>query len=276
MNASLNPLAAGARRITAGVAGGLACLYVLACATLFVAQRGLIFPRPPPTPVQVQGATLLTLPRSDAPPAWALWLPPPEGAPVVVLFHGNAEDLAGVGDLVHAFAAAGLGVLVVEFPGYGPAYAESPSEDGCYAAAEAALVYLQHDLGVPADRTVLVGRSLGSGVAAEMAARRHGARLVLVSPYTSIPDVGARLFPWLPVRLLARDRFATAAKATQLRLPTLVVHGTADRVIPYEMGVAVSHRIVGARLVTVPDGDHDGSWLRPSVWAEIVAFALGM
>ncbi len=89
-----------------------------------------------------------------------------------------------------------------------------------------------------------------------MAVRGHGVRLVLLSPYTSIPDMARRITPFLPVSLIVGDRFDTAAKASALELPVLVVHGEDDEVIPFEMGRELSLRLPRARLVKVEGGRH--------------------
>jgi pimeloyl-ACP methyl ester carboxylesterase len=135
------------------------------------------------------------------------------------------------------FVRRGLGVVLCEYRGYGLSSGTDFDEQGFYRDAEAVLDHLAQQ-GIGPDRVVLFGESLGTGVAAEMAARGRGAALVLVTPYTSIPDMGehvtARL-PTLPVRLLMRERFATLDKAPPITVPALVLHGTDDEVVPYAM-----------------------------------------
>ena len=176
-------------------------------------------------------------------------------AAVVVHFHNNrevAEQTAGVArDLV----ARGRGVVLVEYRGYGGAGSSSPTEEGLYADAEAVLDMLA-SRGVGPERIVLWGTSLGTGVAAEMARRGRGGRLVLMTPYTSIPDLIADVAPFLPVSLLVADHFDTLSKAGSIRVPTIVVHGDADEIVPFRMGQRLAVAIPGAHLLRVPGGHH--------------------
>jgi pimeloyl-ACP methyl ester carboxylesterase len=99
-----------------------------------------------------------------------------------------------------------------------------------------------------------------------MAARGRGATLVLVTPYTSMTDMGEQVtsrFPILPVRLLMRERFATLEKAPRIAVPTLVLHGTDDELVPYAMGRRIAAALPRARLVTVPGGHHNDLFLGP-------------
>ena len=188
----------------------------------------------------------------------ALWSPPTRGARVVVHFHGNGEQLADLGGVIAALRNRGLGVLAVEYPGYGLA-GGSPSERALVSAGEEALAYAKEKLRVAPDRIVLQGQSLGSGVAAQLCSRGHGSRLVLLSPYTSIPDLASRLFR--PARWLVRDRFDTRAVARALRLPVLIVHGVLDEVIPFSMGDELARTFPDARFVRVLGGHHNDLWL---------------
>ena len=169
---------------------------------------------------------------------------------------------------------AGLGFYAVEYPGYGlAAVGQGPSEKGIYAAAERALAHLHEELGVPRERTVLQGQSLGSGVAVEMAKRGLGTRLVLITPYTSIVEVGARIFPWLPASLLVRDPFDSAAKAPELKLPVLIVHGTRDEVIPVDMGQRLGTLFPNATTRILEGRRHNDVLDQPAILQELVRFA---
>ena len=124
------------------------------------------------------------------------------------------------------------------------------------------------------DRITLWGNSLGTGVATEMAFRGHGSRLILQAPFTSIPDVAMTVAPFLPLRAIMKDRFASLEKAPFIQLPTLIVHGDADGVVPYRMGRRLSERFAHATLHTVPGGGHSDLYLRdPTLLDRIAAFA---
>jgi uncharacterized protein len=251
--------------------------YLLFAALVFAGQRLIIYPAPrKANEPRLDGGRLERIASANG-PVDAFYLPASSDAPTLVHFHGNAEELA---DLVGLFAALhrrGLAVYAPEYPGYGLMRDRATSEPALYDAAETALGHLRERLGVPRSRTVLVGQSLGSGVAAEMAARGHGARLILISPYTSMPDMAAELVPLLPVRWLIRDRFDTLGKAERLKLPALVVHGDLDEIIPIEMGRELARTLPESRLLVVEGASHNDIFATggPTLLDSIAAFARG-
>lgn len=251
----------------------LVIAYVGLCVLVFLNQRHIVFPVPPgarePT---LPGATLLRIPGLEGSTVFALYVPAPEGAPTVVHFHGNGEQLADSEWLAQRFQEAGLGFFAVEYPGYGLAAEQGPSETRIFAAAQTALEYLHNTLGVPRERMVLQGQSLGSGVAVEMAKRGYGSRLVLISPYTSIVEMGARVFPWLPASLLVRDPFDSAAKAPGLKLPVLIVHGARDEVIPVDMGQRLGTLFPNATVRLLEGKHHNDVLDRPETLQELMRF----
>ena len=185
----------------------------------------------------------------------ALRLDGPAGAPVVVVFHNNRETAEQGASLARALQSRGLGTVLAEYRGYGASGAVAPDEGGLYADADAVLDWLAAH-GVGPERVVLLGRSLGSGVAAEMALRGRGRALVLVSPYTSIDRLVTDVAPFLPARLLVRDRFDTLTKARSIRVPTLIVHGDADEIVPFAMGETLAQSLPRAHLLRVPRANH--------------------
>jgi fermentation-respiration switch protein FrsA (DUF1100 family) len=226
------------------IAGGL---YLMVAAYVLVAQRSLIFPAPPRGRPPAHVEQMVSLLSGQ----YFVYLP---GSPVVVYFHGNGEDLSDAGAMMDLLRSLGAGVLAVEYPGYG-ASPGSPSERGLYAAAESALRWLRDEKREP--NIVLLGQSLGSGVAIEMARRGWGARIVLITPFTSMSALGQQLFPWLPVSLLLQHRFDNLSKAPQINKPVLVLHGTDDEVVPFAMGDRMSHALPHATLHPIPGGQHN-------------------
>ena len=259
--------------IYASLVGGVALFY-----------RALLYPAPKSgIEPKLSGAQLVTidggappLPGDPKPgPVFALYAKAPPGAPTLVHFHGNGEELVDQVTLARQLMDLRVGVLAVEYPGYGLAAKQTASEESLYAAAERALGYLR-DENVTRDSIVLIGFSLGTGVAAEMARRGHANRLVLIAPYTSIVDMVGRYVPIVPTSLLVGDRFDTLSKASSLTLPALVIHGDADPVVPVEMGRRVASTLPNASLDIVPGGHHADLFVRDSALAaRIVAFARG-
>jgi pimeloyl-ACP methyl ester carboxylesterase len=206
------------------------------------------------------GFALLSARASDGVRAHAFALEGPTGAPVVVFFHNNRETAADAAALGRALHALGFGVLLVEYRGYGVSRDAVPDEPGLYADAEAALGELRAS-GIGAERIVLWGHSLGTGVAAEMARRGRGAALVLMSPYTSIDRLVTGVVPFSPASVLVGDRFDTLSKASAIRIPTLIIHGDADEIVPFAMGETLAGSIAGARFLRVR-GAHHGDVLQ--------------
>lgn len=177
------------------------------------------------------------------------------GAPVLLWFHGNAESAGTNVSFARALARAGIDVFVAEYRGYG-GLAGSPDEDGLYADAEGALAAVAAS-GVPKETVVLGGRSLGTGVAVELACRSPVRGLVLVSPYTSLVDIGRRVVgPLAP--LMVPDKYASIDKVGALEVPLVAIHGTEDETIPADHGRAIAAAARNGRFVPVEGASHNG------------------
>jgi pimeloyl-ACP methyl ester carboxylesterase len=234
-------------------------LYLALCITARLGYRVLLYPAPNDPPfVPPPGVELLTLHAEDGPLVVAARIPPPsDQARTVVVFHGNGETLGGRLPLATALRARGLGVVLTEFRGYGLATSSGPpTEQGLYRDAAAVLDELARQ-GVGPNRVALLGISLGTGVAAEMAARGRAGSLILVTPYTSITAMARGALPFLPGGWLCPDEFDTLSKCPGLHVPTLVVHGDQDEVIPFAMGQQLAASIPGAKLRVVHGGHHN-------------------
>ena len=150
---------------------------------------------------------------------------------VVMVCHGNGGNISHRLEMVQAMLSTGLNVFVFDYRGYGRSRGR-PSEEGTYLDAQAAQQWLQRK-GFRSEDILLYGESLGGGVAAEVALRGSAGGLILQSTFTSIPDIGAELFPWLPVRSIARIRYDTYSKLPRLKIPLLVMHSRVDGLIHF-------------------------------------------
>lgn len=182
--------------------------------------------------------------------------------PTIVIFHGNAGHLGHRGFKARVFLDRGYGVLLAAYRGYG-GNPGRPGEQGLYADGAAALDYLRDTAGLPPGKIVLYGESLGTGVAVELAARGDldFAAVILEAPYTSMADLGAHHYPYLPARLLMRDRFDSASKFGRVTAPVLMFCGSRDRVVPPDFGArlyAVAPQ--GKRLELLEDAGHNDLW----------------
>lgn len=220
--------------------------------------RSMIFPAsqaPFPEPGPWEAWRVARYETSDGRRLAAAFFPPPAtDRPVVLYFHGNAEAAVQNLPLAESLRARRFGVFLAEYRGYG-GLPGTPSEDGLYADGEAALAELGR-LGIPSSRVVLVGRSLGSGVAVELATRRRVAAVVLVSAYTSIVDLGRTVAGSL-APLVIRDRFDSLSKIARVASPVILLHGTRDDVVPLEMGRRLAAARPGSRWVEVPEATHN-------------------
>lgn len=154
---------------------------------------------------------------------------------LVIFFHGNAGNIAHRLDYLRMFHDLGLSTLIIDYRGYGRS-SGTPSEAGSYLDADAAWRHATLTLGFPADRIVIFGESLGGGIATRLAVANRPGALVLASTFTSIPDLGAELYPLLPVRLLANIRYDNLARLPQVACPILVMHSRDDDIIPFSHG----------------------------------------
>lgn len=209
--------------------------------------------------------------------------PPTDKSPVLVYFHGNGDWLSnGPAYLGSYFASRGLGFYGIEYPGYGFATPGSPSEGSVNEAAAQMVDHLTGVLGVQKSRVVLFGHSLGAAVAMELAARGYGDRLVLIAPFTSIIDMASCvLFPFLKgvsflLSPFVADKYDNLAKARSLDIPTLVMHGQNDEVVPFWMGEKVGQTIPNSSFRPIAGMSHNDFFNVPEVLDGVVAFATGM
>jgi hypothetical protein len=252
-------------------------------ALLWLLQRRLIYlPYPsavPPAADLLPGTRVreVTLETSDGLSLGAWLVPPtaPDRGLAVLVAPGNAGNRSHRAPLARALADRGFTVLLMDYRGYGgnPGH---PSEAGLARDARAAYRYLTGSAGAAADRIIYVGESLGAAVVTELATEHPPAGLVLRSPFTDLAAVGATHYPFLPVRAMLWDRYPLAGRIPRLHMPTAVVYGDADSVIP----PAQSRRVadLAPNLVhrtVVPGADHNDAALTdgPHVTAAVTAVA---
>lgn len=247
-------------------------------AVLWAFQRQLIyFPdntRVPPAGEVIEGARDVTLRTEDGLDLGA-WFVPAEGpdpdTPMAVLVApGNGGNRASRAGLALELSGRGLAVLLMDYRGYG-GNPGSPSEKGLAADAIAASEALE-ELGYPPGRTIYFGESLGGGVIAALQVRRPPAGIVLRSPFTELADVGAHHYPFLPVRLLLRDRFKVVEHLSSSKVPTTVIYAEHDSVVPSELSAKVADAAASlAERVVIPGADHNDPVMFGPRVAEAVA-----
>ena len=165
------------------------------------------------------------------------WFVPGSGGPTLVWFHGNGGNISHrVDNIAGLHGRLGVSILIIDYRGYGLSEG-SPTEQGTYLDAEAAVAHALSRPDVDPERVVLFGRSLGCAVAAEMAVRHDAYAVVLESPFTSVLAMAKRVYPFLPgVGLLVGDMYDTLDKVARIGAPIMVLHGDSDEIVPFEMG----------------------------------------
>jgi fermentation-respiration switch protein FrsA (DUF1100 family) len=152
---------------------------------------------------------------------------------VILLCHGNAGNITHRADILEALHdRVGASVLIFDYRGYGRSEG-SPNERGVLEDARAARAWLARTEAIPENQIVLLGNSLGGAVAVDLAARDGAKALILENTFSSVPDVAAHYYPWLPVRWLMRNRFDSVAKIGAYHGPLLQSHSQGDTIVPY-------------------------------------------
>ena len=218
----------------------LASVYGAICLVVYLNQAKLIF-FPDPTVLFTPNNAGLEfqehwIETSDGERLHAWWLPAvQEDAPSILFFHGNAGNISHRMDSLKLFHELGLSTLIIDYRGYGLSSGR-PSEAGTYQDAQAAYDYLQKHLGIPAQRMIIFGRSLGGAVASWLASHNACAGTILESSFLSIPAMGQEIYPWLPIQWLSRIDYDNAARMPKLKCPVLVIHSRDDELIPFRHG----------------------------------------
>lgn len=156
------------------------------------------------------------------------------GQPTILFFHGNAGAVSHRAHRFREFMGHGYGVFVLGYPGYG-GNEGTPSEESFRQAALVAYEYLRKQ-SIDADDIVLYGESIGTGVAVQLAAHVEAKALILEAPMTSAVDVAREHYPYLPVKLLLRNKFHSDEYIERIQMPLLVMHGDRDAIIPIKFG----------------------------------------
>jgi fermentation-respiration switch protein FrsA (DUF1100 family) len=181
-----------------------------------------------------------------------------EPSAVVMVSHGNAGHLADRALEVQLWQRRlGVSVFIYDYRGYGRSQG-SPNEAGLYNDARGAYRWLTETKRVPASQVVLRGESIGSAVSLRLAVEVPCRALIMESPFTSAVEVGERTFPWLPIRLMLRNRFDSEAIIGQYHGPLLITHGDRDTIIPFDMGKRLFELANQPKwFYAVPGADHN-------------------
>lgn len=245
---------------------GLPAAYLVILLLLWALQERITFPAPRaalPDPQQMLGyGERIELVMHDGTRLVGWYLPagePSAPSPALLWFYGNGETIAAIWPIIRDFRPPGAALLVVDYPGYGASGGRT-TEAGIYEAGALAYQALASRPGVDRQRIYVYGRSLGSAVATRTAADHPAAGLILESPFTSARDMAARSYRIFPL-FLVRLQLDALATIRRVRCPVLVFHGTADRLVPMEMGRRVAAAAPGpAEFVMIEGAGHNETY----------------
>ncbi len=220
-------------------AAGIILIYVAICILLFLFQKHLVY-----FPVkkfdfspQQYGLVYedLFIQTSDGVKINAWFIPADTSRGVVLFCHGNAGNISHRLESVSIFNRLSLDVLIFDYRGYGRSEG-SPDEEGTYQDGQACWEYLVNRKAYKPDQIIIFGRSLGTGIASWIAKENKPGMVILESSYTSLPDLGAKIYPFFPVRLLSRINYPTGKHLQNINCPKLFIHSKGDEIIPFTLG----------------------------------------
>lgn len=232
--------------------------YVAVLLILTLGQRYFIYPAPKGDGRDVPGFDEVLYRTADGLKLMAGYREASEGRPTIVYFHGNAADWQSSTVATDRLTPAGYGVLAAEYRGY-RGNPGKPNEEGLYADGRAALAWL-NSRGVSQQDIVLIGNSIGGGVATQLASEINPRALVLISPFASLPQVAGEKLWFLPARQLVRDNYDNAAKIADVAAPILLLHGDADDLIAHHHSEQLHIANPNSKLVIFAGAGHDLAW----------------
>lgn len=233
----------------------LLLIYIGLAAIAFFAQRKLIYF--PPNIYHAPPAGLTEIRTQSGALGW--YSPAQDGRPTVMVFHGNASSIDSNMHIFRDLHMAGYGVWSVGYPGY-PGTDGTPTQENLVSAAQAQYEHLS-EIGV--ENIVFYGTSLGSGVAAQLAAIHRPEKLILDAPFQSVISIAQKQMPIFPMPILLKDKWQSDKALAGLDVPLIWIHGSQDRVIPIGSGQTLYDGYKGPKSAHILDGaDHNNTWLK--------------
>ncbi len=240
-------------------------IYLAIAAIVFALQRKMLYFPPDiylaPEAVQLGEFEEIQIQSVSGDALLAWWSPPAgEAGKVILFFHGNASAIYTNHDIFKDLIGAGHGVMSIGYVGY-PGAGGKPTQKAISAGVERQYDYLVNDIGISPQRLVYYGTSLGSGIAAQLAAKHLPALLIMEAPFNSVLDIGQRQMPFLPAKLLMKDQYRSDQALKDLHVPLIWMHGTADEVIPMAQGQKLYDGYTGPKSAHIfPGGQHKNLW----------------
>ena len=243
-----------------------AIAYCALALVIFIAQPGLIYyPEPGRNIIAAPDYVGLAhepveISTTNGETLHGWFVPAPAAKGTMLFFHGNAGNISHRMEYLLMFHRLGYNTFIFDYRGYGQS-SGSPSESGTYLDAQAAWRYLTEAKGIPPARIVLFGESLGGAVAAWLAMNEKPGALVLASVFTSVPDMAAKIYPFLPVRLLSRFDYNTIEYLRTVTCPVFVAHSSQDDIVPFAHGRALYQAAREPKQFLELQGGHNSGFI---------------
>jgi len=244
-----------------------ASIYLLLALVLYMFQGRMVFLSNFPgraltaTPADIgldyEDVSLIT---SDNEHLHGWYVPAADSKGVLLFFHGNAGNISHRLDSMRIFHELGLDTLIIDYRGYGQSTGKT-TEQGTYLDAQAAWDYLTNSRGIPTDRIIIFGRSLGGAIGTWLGGQNTPAAVIIESSFSSGEDMARSFYPFMPVRLITRLQYPVVEYAAGLNCPVLVVHSRDDEIIPFAMGQAVYTVVKQDKTFLEIRGDHNNGFL---------------
>ena len=251
------------------------CAYVALCAYVYYIQSNLIYypdmsgrnlvATPDNIGLAYQDINFIT---ADNIKLHGWFIPHDKAKKTVVFFHGNAGNISHRLESIEIFHRLGLNVFIIDYRGYGLSEGKT-TEQGTYQDAEAAWNYLHNVQGISGQQIIIFGRSLGAAIAAWLANKHTPAALIIESAFTSVPAMGQRLYPFLPIRWLTHFKYDTRQYVKTISCPVMVVHSKDDEIIPYDEGREIfAAAPENKQFLALRGGHNDGFLVSGSSYVE--------
>jgi fermentation-respiration switch protein FrsA (DUF1100 family) len=244
-----------------------AVIYTVVAGAMYISQDRMLFlPNMPGRELTLTPAVIgleyedVTIRTVDGVTLHGWYVPQSGSERVLVFFHGNAGNISHRLDSVRIFNELDLNVLIIDYRGYGQS-AGKPSEQGTYRDAEAVWKFTTGELGFKPEQIVIFGRSLGGSVGAWLGSQKQPGAIIVESAFTSVPDAAAELYPFLPVRLLARLNYNTLEYIRDSDSRILVIHSRDDEIIPFHHGQSLYEAASEPKSFLEIQGGHNDSFL---------------
>jgi hypothetical protein len=261
------------RNIALGLIGFAVCLYLGAMAYLYVEQRHLLYLNKAGAEApDIHGLAItdVRIPTPDGQTLEAWYEPPRPGKPVLLFLHGQAASLELGKWRYIRMHKAGVGFLALAYRGFSGSTG-TPTEQGLFTDGVTAYDWLRAK-GFAARDIVIHGHSLGTGVATYVASRRPARALILEAPFTAAADVAQGRYPYMPVMLLMQDHFASRDRIRDVHMPVLIVHGTADSVVPFAEGKRLYDLANAPKVFVAMPGSEHNTLVRDGLYDHVWPF----